>query len=84
MVYRLETHLWELFPTDPNVQLYENVMPLRLPCASLSFQSDPGLQLCCESSSLVEAQQINEVSSSSHDYFLRNNSLLSLWSCAGS
>ncbi|KAG0567100.1 hypothetical protein KC19_7G109900 [Ceratodon purpureus] len=31
IVYNVETCLWKLFPTDPNVELYGNVMPLRPP-----------------------------------------------------
>jgi hypothetical protein len=34
IVYNLVTCLWELFPVDPNVWLFGNVMPLRLPSAS--------------------------------------------------
>ena len=34
IVYNLVTHLWELFPADPNIRLFGNVMPLRLPKAS--------------------------------------------------
>ncbi|XP_024362164.1 uncharacterized protein [Physcomitrium patens] len=31
IVYNVETRLWELLPTDPTVELYGNVMPLRPP-----------------------------------------------------